>query len=75
MVAVLGSFLVLESVGAAKEGPRGTLSAYLRHVAGLDPRCRHMYLGRLVMVGFFGWATAHLGWGLAGYIPQRRTSC
>ena len=50
----------------ADAGTEGTLSAHLRHLAGSNPRCRHVHVGRLVMVAFFGWATAHLGWGWFG---------
>lgn len=66
LAAFLGSFTALELVGMADAGTQGTLSAHLRHLSGSNPRCRHVHVGRLVMVAFFGWATAHLGWGLFG---------
>lgn len=74
IAAAVGSFIVLEGSGIADAGTRGTLSAYLRHLAGLEPRCRHMHLGRLALVGFFGWLIAHLGWGSFGYLPRSRRS-
>lgn len=70
IVAAVGSFVVLEATGIATEGTRGTLSAYLRHLAGLDPRCHHGHLGRLILVSICGWAVAHLGWGLFGFLPH-----
>lgn len=71
LVAAVGSFAVIEGVALARVGHPGTLSAYIRHAAGLDPRCRHSHLGRGFILGFFGWAAVHLGWGVLGYDPKQ----
>jgi hypothetical protein len=66
LIAAVGSFAVIEGVALASAGHPGTLSAYIRHAAGLDPRCRHSHLGRAVILSFFAWAAVHLGWGVLG---------
>lgn len=68
---MLGGFSVIEAVGLLGVGPSATFSSYWRNVIGSDPRCRHANLGRLVMITFFGWVVAHLGWGLFGFTPRR----
>lgn len=76
LLAVFGAFTALEVAGMADAGKRGTLSAYLRHVAGADPRCQHVHFSRLLLIGLFSWAIAHLGWGFFGYMPRRwRSTC
>jgi hypothetical protein len=71
MISALVGFAVLEGVGLATVGREATLSVYLRRLGGLEPRCRHRHLSRAVLLLFFGWATAHLGWGLLGWEPER----
>lgn len=74
--ATLGTFVAVETVALTLEGSPATLSAYIRTVAGSDPRCHHVHAGRLALLVIFGWATAHLGWGLFGYDPHhRRNRC
>jgi len=41
-------------------------TAHLRQLAGLEPRCRHHHLGRVVILVVLGWTAAHLGWGVLG---------
>lgn len=71
----LGGFITAETIALATVGAPATLSAYIRTVAGSDPRCHHVHAGRLVLIVIFGWATAHLGWGLFGFDPKRSRRC
>ena len=60
-------FAALESAALAREGSPATLSAHLRRLAGVEPRCPHCHLGRTVIVIVCAWVVAHLGWGLFGW--------
>lgn len=71
LVAVIGSFAAAEATALVSTGQPGTLSAYVRRAAGLDPRCRHSHVGRGVIVAFFTWAAVHLGWGVLGVGGRR----
>lgn len=67
LISSVGSFFVLEYVALQSEGAPATLSAYLRRLAGVDPRCRHCSVGRVLILGVLAWAALHLGWGLLGW--------
>lgn len=72
VISVLGAFSVLEWVSLAQGRP--TLSIYLRRLAGVQSGpCRHSRYGRVGIVTFLSWAILHLGWGLLGVGPKRRT--
>lgn len=75
LITVLGSFAVLEGVALVREGSPATLTTYLRRVSCADQHCHHAQFGRLAIVGFFAWATAHLGWGILGFDGRRRRTC
>jgi hypothetical protein len=59
LVGAVGSFAVHEAAALATGG--SPLTAYLRQLAGLEPRCRHHHLGRAVILAALGWTAAHLG--------------
>lgn len=65
-LTVLSTFLTAEIIGLVTVGPEATLSYDIQCRAGTDEPCPHTALGRLVIVAFFAWATAHLGWGRFG---------
>lgn len=77
LTVVLTGFGVLEGIALATDGTPATLSYYLRRAAGLETTdCRHAHAGRAVILGFLGWAAAHLGWGVLGIGGHpRRDSC
>lgn len=58
------TFLALEGTALYTRGENATLTAHIRRVAGLHPRCRHAHLGRVLLVGVFGWCIAHLAFGM-----------
>lgn len=64
-------FAALETTALVTEGSPATLSAHIRRLAGVNPRCRHSVLGRTVIVAAAAWAVAHLGWGLLGWDGRR----
>jgi hypothetical protein len=66
----LGCFVTAETIALVTVGSPATLSAYLRTVAGSDPRCQHVHAGRLTLLIMCGWVMAHLGWGLFGFDPH-----
>jgi hypothetical protein len=67
LIGAAGSFAVLETSAVATGS--SPLTAYLRQLAGLEPRCRHHHLGRTVILVALGWTAAHLGWGVLGWKP------
>lgn len=67
LALTLGSFAVIEGAGLVAEGSPATLSAHIRRLAGIEPRCAHASIGRVVIVAFLTWAALHLGWGLLGW--------
>lgn len=71
LVAAVAGFVALESAALAAEGSPATLSAYLRRLAGVDPRCQHCFIGRAVIVLGAAWVVAHLGWGRFGWDGRR----
>lgn len=72
LLLMLGAFTVIEGVSLATGRP--TLSIYLRRLAGVQSGpCRHSRYGRVGIVTFLSWAILHLGWGLLGVGPKRRT--
>lgn len=68
----LAVFTAMETAALATEGTDGTLSAYLRLLAGTHPSCRHTPAGRGALVVVLVWLAAHVGWGLAGVDIGRR---
>ncbi len=68
----IGSFAVLEGAGLFTEGSPATLSTHIRRMAGVDPRCKHAVLGRIVLLSVLTWAALHLGWGLLGWDGRRQ---
>lgn len=64
LTVVAVSFFGMEGVALYTRGEGATLTAHIRRVAGLQPRCRHAHLGRLVLVGVFGWCISHLAFGM-----------
>lgn len=75
LLATICGFAVLEGYGLATEGYPATLSAFLHRLGGQSEHCRHAHLSRLVIVGFFAWVVAHLGWGVLGWEPHHRHVC
>lgn len=71
---VLSAFFAMEGYGLATEGYPATLSAFIHCLGGQRERCRHVHLSRVLIVAFFGWAIAHLGWGVLGWTPRRHHS-
>lgn len=60
LTATVVSFLGLEGYALYTRGEDATLTAHIRRVAGVHPRCHHVHLGRAVLIGVFGWCIAHL---------------
>ena len=72
LTATLGGFAVLEGTALATRGAPATLSAHIRRLAGLQPRCRHGVVGRSLILAVLLWAAVHLGWGVLGLGPLER---
>lgn len=77
LLSALVAFVAIEATGIVTNGTEGTLSAYLQCLGGIKPRCRHVHLARLVLITFFGWVVAHLGWDVLGCDTHlhRRSVC
>lgn len=60
LTATALSFFTIEGLALYRRGEGATLTAHVRRVAGLHPRCRHAHLGRAALVTLFVWCIAHL---------------
>lgn len=76
--ATIGSFLILEGLALREpltaEKPSDTLTAYLRHLLGVQPVARRRWAAGAAFVAFWAWLCGHL---LVGWPPNdlpRRTS-
>lgn len=67
LASTVTSFAMLEGAALITEGAPATLTAHIRRLAGLNPRCRHALVGRLAILIALTWAALHLGWGILGW--------
>lgn len=71
VIGTTASFAVAETVALCTDGVPGTLSAYLRRAAGLEPACAHGRVGRGVILAACAWTAAHLSYGVLGLRGRR----
>lgn len=71
LAAAAGSFAVAETAALVTDGIPGTLSAYLRRAAGLEPACAHGRVGRGVILAACAWLAVHLSYGVLGLRGRR----